>query len=50
MDPIDLTDIFDDVDQPIYFDWSHTNEAGARIEAAAMYEHLRPLLEQAADR
>lgn len=47
VDPIDLTDIFDDVDRPIYFDWSHTNEAGARMEAAAMYEHLRPLLARA---
>ena len=49
VDPIDLTDIFDDADQPIFFDWSHTNEAGARIEAAAMYEPPRPLLEQPAD-
>ena len=49
VDPIDLTDIFDDVDRPIYFDWSHTNEAGARIEAAAMYAHLRPLLARASE-
>ncbi len=49
VEPVDLTDIFDDADQPIFFDWSHTNEAGARIEGAALYEHLRPLLEQAAD-
>lgn len=47
VEPIDLTDLFDDADQPIFFDWSHTNEAGARIEAAAMYEHLEPLLERA---
>ena len=46
VDPIDLTDIFDHVGQPVFFDWSHTNEAGSRIEAAAMYEFLRPLLEE----
>jgi hypothetical protein len=43
VDPIDLTDIFDDATQPIFFDYGHTNEAGARIEATAMY----PFVERA---
>jgi hypothetical protein len=44
VDPVDLTDVFDDVEVPTFFDWAHTNEAGARIEAQAIYEQLAPLL------
>lgn len=44
--PIDLTDIFDDADQPLFFDSGHTNEAGARIEAAAIYGHIEPLVQR----
>lgn len=42
--PIDLTDVFDEVDDPIFFDWAHTNELGARLLARAMWE--RGLQEQ----
>ncbi|HRW37994.1 MAG TPA: SGNH/GDSL hydrolase family protein [Aquihabitans sp.] len=35
---IDLTDVFDEVDGPIYFDWVHTNERGAQIVADAMWD------------
>lgn len=38
----DLSDVFDDVDAPIYFDDVHTNERGAAIVAAAMYARLKP--------
>lgn len=44
VDPIDLSRTLDDVEQPVFFDGSHTNELGARIVAAAMYERLRPLM------
>lgn len=36
--PIDLTDALDDVDEPMFFDWAHTNEAGAQIVAQAMWD------------
>lgn len=38
--PIDLTHVFDRVSGPVFFDWAHTNEAGAAIMAAALYESL----------
>lgn len=44
VDPVDLTDVFDRADRPLFFDWVHTNEAGARLLAAAIYAHLRPEL------
>lgn len=44
VDPIDITHIFDEVDQPIFFDSAHTNEAGARIEAEAILDHIWPLI------
>ena len=47
VDPIDLTRVLDDVDVPIYFDSSHTNELGARIIGEAMYEALKPDLKVA---
>jgi hypothetical protein len=40
VEPIDLMDIFDDATQPLYFDCCHTNEAGARLEAEAMYPFI----------
>jgi lysophospholipase L1-like esterase len=50
VEPIDLSRAFDGVDEPVFFDGSHTNELGARIVAAAMYEQLRPLLIEATGR
>ena len=47
VDPIDLTKVLDDVDEPVFFDSSHTNELGARIIGRALYEQLRPALEKA---
>lgn len=44
VDPIDLMDIFDDADRPLFFDCCHTNEAGARLEAAAMYPYVTEAL------
>ncbi len=44
-DPIDLSGVLDDVEVPVYFDWSHTNELGARIVGEEMYRELRPVLE-----
>lgn len=35
---IDLTDAYDDVDGPIFYDVAHTNERGALIAAQAMWE------------
>lgn len=44
VDPVDLMDIFDDADRPLFFDCCHTNEAGARLEAAAMYPYVAAAL------
>jgi len=44
VDPIDLTDVFDNVDGPIFYDTSHTNEDGARLTAEAIIEDLWPIL------
>ena len=37
---IDLSDALDDVDTSLFWDFVHTNEAGARFVAEAMYPHL----------
>lgn len=39
-DAIDVSDVFDDVGVPVYFDSSHTNEFGAWLVAERLYEHL----------
>lgn len=44
VEPIDLMDIFDHAEQPLFFDCCHTNEAGARLEAAAMYPYVADAL------
>lgn len=44
VDPIDLTHVYDDVDGPVFFDQSHTNELGAEIEAKAMFHDLWPMI------
>lgn len=46
VDPIDLTGIFDRVRRPVFYDFIHSNEAGARLIAGAMLEHLWPTLER----
>jgi lysophospholipase L1-like esterase len=44
VDPVDLTGIFDDVDGPIFYDTSHTNEEGARLTALAIMDDLWPTI------
>jgi hypothetical protein len=47
---IDLTDVFDDHEGPVFFDWAHTNEIGARIVAEAMWDRaLRRQVQQLAE-
>jgi len=41
---VDLTAVFDGAREPLFFDYAHTNEAGARIVAEAMWAKLKPLL------
>jgi hypothetical protein len=41
---VDLSDALDGVEQPIFYDFVHTNEWGARAMAEAMYQHLKPTL------
>lgn len=45
---VDLGDALDHVDSVVYGDDVHTNEAGARAVAEAMFSDLRPTLEQLA--
>lgn len=49
-DVIDLGDALDAVDGPVYSDQSHINEVGASAVAAAMWPHLRPLVDASAER
>lgn len=37
---IDVRRVFDAEQRPVFFDFSHTNELGARIVAEALYPHL----------
>ncbi|MCB0963622.1 MAG: hypothetical protein KDA98_10030 [Acidimicrobiales bacterium] len=48
VEAIDLTMALDEVDAPVYFDGAHTNELGAQVIGEALYEQLRPQLEQLA--
>jgi len=43
-DPVDLSGAFDDVDVPVFFDQSHTNEYGARLVGDAVFDRLLPTL------
>lgn len=43
-DVVDLSDLFDDLDDPIMYDYVHTNEQGAHLVAEAMYQQLKPRL------
>ena len=49
VNPIDLTGALDEVDEPVYFDSSHTNELGARVIGERLYRALRPHLDDARD-
>lgn len=44
VDPIDLTDVFDHADRPVFFDWAHSNEYGARVQADAMWGPIEAAL------
>jgi lysophospholipase L1-like esterase len=46
---VDLGSALDDVDEPTWFDTVHTNELGAQIVAAELWETLRPQVEALAD-
>ncbi len=37
---IDVSDALDEVTAPVYFDWGHTNELGARIIGERLYEEM----------
>jgi hypothetical protein len=41
---VDLSDVLDGIGPPVMYDVVHTNEAGARVVAAALYRRLRPQL------
>jgi lysophospholipase L1-like esterase len=41
---VDLRDLFDDLEEPVFIDTSHVNEEGAAAIAAALYEQLAPVL------
>ena len=44
-DPVvDLGDALDDLREPVYYDFIHTNERGARAMAEAIYQRLKPRL------
>ena len=45
-DLVDLTNVFDGATRPVFFDWCHTNEWGARRVAAALYPHLVETLDR----
>lgn len=44
--PIDLSRALDGATKPVFMDWSHTNELGARMVAKAMYRTLGPKLHE----
>lgn len=41
---IDIGDALDDVQEPVMYDFHHTNELGAKVIARAIYEQLKPQL------
>ncbi|MGB3409647.1 MAG: hypothetical protein WBA45_00510 [Microthrixaceae bacterium] len=43
-DPVDLSHAFDDLKEPVLFDFAHTNELGARVVAEGMFKELRAQL------
>lgn len=46
VDVIDLNRALDDTDRPVFWDWAHTNEYGASLVAAAIYEDMRTPIEE----
>ena len=49
-DVVDISDVFDDVSRPIFYDDVHTNEEGARIVAASIYRTIEPRLRELSER
>lgn len=47
-DAIDLSGVFDDVEEPIFNDIWHTNELGSDMAAAELYRQIEPRLVEAA--
>lgn len=43
-DVVDISDVFADVDRPVFFDAVHTNELGASIVAEAIFDHVEDQL------
>ena len=46
---VDISDAYAGVDEPLYYDYVHTNERGAELVAAEMYDRLRPRLLELAE-
>lgn len=46
---VDISDAYADVAEPLYYDYVHTNERGAELVAAEMYDRLRPRLLELAE-
>lgn len=46
---VDLSDVLDDPGAPIFIDGGHTNELGAQIVAAAIWEHMGSRLDPGGD-
>jgi len=44
---IDISGVFGNMSEPVYIDWSHTNEVGAAVIASAIYQSILPMLEEA---
>ena len=40
----DVSDVFDSIDAPIFYDEVHTNELGARLIAERMFDELEPVI------
>lgn len=47
-DVIDVSDVFDDVDEPLFVDDAHHNETGARLVAEAIYANISDELRELA--
>lgn len=45
-DVVDLSGALDTSEDAVFWDGGHTNEVGARLIAAAMFDHIRPQLDQ----
>ena len=46
---VDLSDVFDDSDEPIYYDNVHHNELGAKLIAGAMFDEIEDRLARLAE-